>query len=45
MLRDARVTGSGKLRCGIVIISTGRFGPGTSNRGSTSQRAERRLWR
>lgn len=28
MLCDARVTGSGKLRRGILLVSTGRFGPG-----------------
>jgi hypothetical protein len=30
MLRDARVTGLRKLRRGIVAVSTGSFGPGTT---------------
>lgn len=30
MLRDARVTGSGKLRRGSAVVPTGGFGPGPS---------------
>jgi hypothetical protein len=33
MLRDGRVTRLGKLRRGILVVSTGRKGPDTSSRG------------